>query len=168
MTPTPRQCQIARLLATEGLSRDEVAERLGVTRATVDSQMGRTGTAGLVERIGGRSSLDVVRWYWAEGGAAVCQRVLEGDNMSSPPAEQRPTPDADWTPRERAIYEPAMSLPGGSEAWTRHTDTWDRYLTRTRTDERARPVQVRQSLLPGDRVRIVPGAKPETWEAVKE
>lgn len=88
--------------------------------------------------------------------------------MSSPPAEQQHTPDADWTPRAGAVYEPAMSLPAGSDAYTRHTDAWDRYLTRERTDSRARPVRVSTPLLPGDRVRIVPGVQPDTWEAVRE
>ena len=54
--------------------------------------------------------------------------------MSSPPAEQGRTPDADWTPRSGAIYEPVVPLPSGTDAYTRHTDTWDRYLTRQRTD----------------------------------
>lgn len=48
------------------------------------------------------------------------------------------------------------------------TPTRSPTLTRTRTDERARPVHVRSVLVPGDRVRIVPGARPETWEAIKE
>jgi DNA-binding HxlR family transcriptional regulator len=72
--PTFRQCQIATLLATEGLGRDEIAARLNITRKTVDSQLGKTRTPGLIARVGGRTSLDVVRWYWAEGGRAVCER----------------------------------------------------------------------------------------------
>lgn len=88
--------------------------------------------------------------------------------MSSPPAEQQHQPDTDWTPRAGAVYEPAMSLPSGSEAYTHHGDGWDRSLTRTRTDSRARAVRVRSVLVPGDRVRIVPGALPETWEAVRD
>jgi DNA-binding NarL/FixJ family response regulator len=63
--PTIRQREIARLIATEGLTYKETAERLGVSVYTVRSQVyGTPDRDGLLDRIGGRSALDIVRWHF--------------------------------------------------------------------------------------------------------
>jgi DNA-binding NarL/FixJ family response regulator len=76
--PTPRQREIARLIATEGLTIKEAAVRVGASPVTVKRLLyGQWSSPGLYERIGARSGLDVVRWYWAEGGRDVCERQAE-------------------------------------------------------------------------------------------
>ncbi len=79
-TLSERQCQVAMLIATEGLAPKEVAERLGLSMNTVKRHLyGQRGTDGLLARIGARSLVDVVRWYYAGGGQAVCRaRLGEG------------------------------------------------------------------------------------------
>jgi DNA-binding CsgD family transcriptional regulator len=71
MTPpvSPRQREIARLIATEGLTYKETADRLGLSVHTVRSQVyGNPDKAGLLDRIGGRSALDIVRWHYTSQG----------------------------------------------------------------------------------------------------
>lgn len=67
MPPTPRQYDLARLIATEGLSIKEAAVRMGISRYTVRSQLyGTTARDGLYVRIGAHSMVDVARWWYTQ------------------------------------------------------------------------------------------------------
>jgi DNA-binding NarL/FixJ family response regulator len=71
MTPpvSPRQREIARLIATEGLTYKETADRLGLSVHTVRNHVyGTPDRDGLLDRIGGRSALDIVRWHYTSQG----------------------------------------------------------------------------------------------------